>query len=1176
MLVRRSIVKAKIPDPNSFLEAISKIKVTPPGKEASMYGPIRDIFVDTLGYKRPDVDIDTTAEGGRPDVTVRAESGLQRAGKPYLINWIVVEAKDEKNAFGDPLERERIYAAKLKYVTINTAWFVMVEPTMFVARPVQRSLNSASGIITTYADIEFKLDGSETEAAFKASFNMLHAMYAGVPERLSRFREGDVSLIATDRLELRTGDTQKEASAVTLNRRNFFGAVSDATSLLQSACNTVLDTLAPRITAFQILRNEFSERFHGCRIQWKPLIIRGDPRSLEESKDHIAAVALFRRAIQRDPIAARLALVSLPEFIERTGSKPEYVMDRFGTETANLILARILVVRFLEDHGFFGAHKYVCNGGVEAFQKMHSYFEKGYTRLLEDAFRSAKTLYSAAFDETELDWIIGMDDRGLSNAIEWAMYLFSRFDFATIRGDALTGVYDRFLDRKKRKQFGEFYTPPAVARYIVQRLNITGASKVLDPACGSGTFLIEAFEVMVAEDARRGAADGPDILRALGNINGNDLNSFSAVLAQIQMMWQLLPFKSDILQDGFPEIRVSDEDALKRNGLDAPLSLFSEIEGDSYDAVIGNPPYIRPERLKAELSRLSREYFQSGRISPDQNSYALFVYKALDTWCKRTDDEIGRIGFIVPLALFDSDASADLRELFAPGQRFAIEEIVDLEMVYNHIFDAWTYPMILIARASAASPSDDVTIRLADPSCVKMAPDGSTAIDFALIPTHSVRYEDLFAPDGRIYTRMTPSRSTIIRKLQSQSKIEDIVLRFWTQSQKNRIVQWSLSAPAKQQAHKWEEKRMLRYGLEERKSTPAAGGTFPLDVYKGENIVSTEIIGSAAYNSVDSSTFDNASVWRYLGDAAAVGQPNILGSKAFAIPRITQCVNAAPFDPQKVAFLNTATVFIPERALQAFPFDLLFLSNVCVYYLPLAARMGIIRAQNSTIYPSCVGQMPWADELGAKSAEIEGLRNRIVATSHAFVQTSVSLDDALRSLGLQSVKAIVKANKEAHLQFSSVFDDADYEAEVRLPSLVPSQDGWTVFFNDTLLDSLDVSDEAIALGIVKALDRKAGELLTKGKFLNLSIPLGAKEQANWDSILKAHDVSTVEAALQNVIRELDAIVGPCFGLTDADLDEIREDLKTDPFLSKIRPIYPGSQRRLQGLLQGLDSSERYS
>lgn len=58
----------------SFDETIKKLRSTPKGKEASMYGPIRDIFIQILGYSAGDVDIDTAGEGGRPDVTARAPS----------------------------------------------------------------------------------------------------------------------------------------------------------------------------------------------------------------------------------------------------------------------------------------------------------------------------------------------------------------------------------------------------------------------------------------------------------------------------------------------------------------------------------------------------------------------------------------------------------------------------------------------------------------------------------------------------------------------------------------------------------------------------------------------------------------------------------------------------------------------------------------------------------------------------------------------------------------------------------------------------------------------------------------------------------------------------------------------------------------------------------------------
>ena len=80
-----------------------------------MYGPLRDIFSQVLDYPPADVDIDVTGEGGRPDLTVRAPSGLlDLSGSQVKISWIVVEAKDESGVFADPETREEVFALKAK------------------------------------------------------------------------------------------------------------------------------------------------------------------------------------------------------------------------------------------------------------------------------------------------------------------------------------------------------------------------------------------------------------------------------------------------------------------------------------------------------------------------------------------------------------------------------------------------------------------------------------------------------------------------------------------------------------------------------------------------------------------------------------------------------------------------------------------------------------------------------------------------------------------------------------------------------------------------------------------------------------------------------------------------------------------------------------------------------
>jgi hypothetical protein len=189
-------------------------------------------------------------------------------------------------------------------------------------------------------------------------------------------------------------------------------------------------------------------------------------------------------------------------------------------------------------------------------------------------------------------------------AIEWAMYQFSRYDFTTVKGDILTGIYDRFLEKEQRKAFGEYYTPPSVARYILDRLNLPRDAKVLDPACGSGTFLIERYQSAVGEDAERGLVVYDDAINVLENIAGNDLNTFSAVLAQIQLLWHLLIFREEIVRKDFPYIAISDKaNSLIRTKLDETTP--REVCGDRPARVrrCGREPAVCPSgaRRRARL-----------------------------------------------------------------------------------------------------------------------------------------------------------------------------------------------------------------------------------------------------------------------------------------------------------------------------------------------------------------------------------------------------------------------------------------------------------------------------------------------------------------------------------------------------------------------------------------------
>ena len=1150
----------------SFPDTLAKIMSTPPGKEASMYGPLRDLFIHALGYPAGDVDIDTTGEGGRPDVTVNAPVGLvDRSGKAVKAAWIVVEAKDEPSAFSNPDSRERIFADKAKYIGAHTGWFVMADPTVLVARLVGGS-GAEQDIV-----LHWSAAGGDVQS-FAERFPGLKVSVAGVSKQLARFREGDTALIAT--LKLAQPDPAKasprDMARHRVLRKRFFLNLRESTEHLQSACRSALAAVVPKAREFQALRDGFARVYGYESFDPVQLQLHGKPQGPEMVRAHDKASRELRRQFAKHPHIARLALDGLPMFQSRTGADDGKVEELFAIETANLILARVLLLRFFEDHGFFGQRRYICNGGIEAFQKMRHYFAIGYTHLLEQAYQNASRLYAAAFDETELDWVFGAEDPGLSAAIEWTLFQFSRYDFTTVQGDILTGIYDRFMDRAKRKEMGEFFTPPSVARYIVRRCGVKPGDKLFDPSCGSGTFLIEAYRELVGDDADRGFVEYGDAVAVLGNLCGNDLNTFSAVLTQIQLLWQILRFKDAIEAEGFPDLPVTGKvNSLVIPGHFASLERFGELDVPEYAAVVGNPPYVRKERSAQDLDARTVGEFERLGVSAKLNSYALFIVRALGGWCRPAIDGVqaaGRLGFIVQLSLFDANETDSLRQLFRIGGRWTILEIVDLELIYRSVFDADVLPVVILCENRPATAEDKVSLRLADKSCVREGKDGGLPeFDLEGLPESRIPYADVFTPDGRILTRLTNDRLAVVRKLWANPRLREAAKPYWVFKVKSKIVQWQDTPPAGG-GKGWSERRMLAGGVAFRgqKATLPTGGH---TVYKGENIIAAELQGDPIERNSDLTKVSDASLWQY---------GSILPSRAYAVAQVAHCPNAVAFDPRTAAFTNTATFFVPCAEAASVPFDLLFLSNVYVFFYGVATRMGTLRQCRSHIYPTNLGLLPWNNALVEVAGEIEALRGRIVPACRKAVGAGAALLAELDGLPLQTLKERVKADAAAAVAFGENFDAPGHEAEIIAPGVERTGDSrFAVRLSDDLLDWVELNREVLASALARALAVRPGALLGKSALLGLRIPVDAGECETWDAVVAKYAPDELEREKQSALLALDMIIGKALGLDSEEITFIAEDCASDPFLKRIRPRYPGTVTRKQGFRAGLDSKERY-
>lgn len=142
---------------------------------------------------------------------------------------------------------------------------------------------------------------------------------------------------------------------------------------------------------------------------------------------------------------------------------------------------------------------------------------------------------------------------------------------------------------------------------------------------------------------------------------------------------------------------------------------------------------------------------------------------------------------------------------------------------------------------------------------------------------------------------------------------------------------------------------------------------------------------------------------------------------------------------------------------------------------------------------------------------------------------------------------------------------------------LPTQEGgWRLQVSQHLYEYLLISDEAPARGLAAALRVRAGDPIDRDALLAMPVPVDDETREAFDAIVARYRGGDHQAAIEEQVDRIDALAGPALGLDAGDLQVIRADMLTDPFLKNIVPRWPGSATRLHGYRTGLDSAERYA
>jgi type I restriction-modification system DNA methylase subunit len=334
-----------------------------------------------------------------------------------------------------------------------------------------------------------------------------------------------------------------------------------------------------------------------------------------------------------------------------------------------------------------------------------------------------------------------LDDKPLKEIITRLYYPESPYEFSALPADVLGQVYEQFLGKvirltsthhvmveekpEVRKAGGVYYTPTFVVDYIVKHTigkllegkkpgPRGGASKIkiVDPACGSGSFLIGAYQYLLDWHRDRYVEDGPEKHRRelyqgpgglwflttqekrrilLNSIYGVDIDSQAVEVTKLSLLLKVLEGESN--QSLTSQLRLFHERALPdldrnikcgNSLIDSSFydvyqpSLFDEEERyrinafdwkdefpeimklGGFDAVLGNPPW-GASFTEPELAYLRENYRRV--INRMIDSYIYFIDRAL-----QMVDTNGMIGFIIPSTLLNQvDAMAVRRLLMEHG-----------------------------------------------------------------------------------------------------------------------------------------------------------------------------------------------------------------------------------------------------------------------------------------------------------------------------------------------------------------------------------------------------------------------------------------------------------------------------------------------------------------------------
>ncbi|HFQ93592.1 MAG TPA: hypothetical protein ENK32_06255, partial [Anaerolineae bacterium] len=280
------------------------------------------------------------------------------------------------------------------------------------------------------------------------------------------------------------------------------------------------------------------------------------PDVVQASSFASGAYSFWRRIYARE-LKSKDAPQSWRPFLPNSQKETLYRF-MFSLESAYAVLSRLLLARAMDNHNFPNLDLTGrLHGALGLEERQNRLPPHAYAAGLKHLFNyTGNQAFKAIFESDIFDWWHDVDKTPASplgeRLAETILAVFN-FDFQPMSGDLLGSLYQSYFDADTRKALGEFYTPPEVVRFILNEVGYDGNfhvrhARLLDPACGSGTFLIAAVQRYLF--AARNQPPAETLQELLGGLKivGFDLNPFAVLMAQVNYAAQIIPLFAQALQ----------------------------------------------------------------------------------------------------------------------------------------------------------------------------------------------------------------------------------------------------------------------------------------------------------------------------------------------------------------------------------------------------------------------------------------------------------------------------------------------------------------------------------------------------------------------------------------------------------------------------------------------------